>query len=359
MNISQPSFKTELYNFVRALVVCGFLYGALPWHTVRAEATLNLFTYSEYIDPEVVKEFEQRFDCKLVIDTYEEAEAMLAKMQGGGASVYDVVIATDYVMPALLKLKLLAPLPHDAVPNLKNLEPRFLSLPCDPGNRYSAAYQWGTTGIYVRKNGPKNIPPTWGLFFDAKLQLGDFVLIDSMRDTIGAALKYKGYSFNSTDPKELKEARDLVIEAKKRCTGFAASVGGKNKVLDKSARAAIVYSGEGGRGMSEDAGTVYMIPREGSNIWVDSMAILAQAPHKELAAKFINYILLPEPGAKISNFTQFATPNAAARKLIKPELLRNPAIYPPDDILAKLEFLKDLGKETWLYDQVWLQIKAR
>jgi len=110
--------------------------------------------------------------------------------------------------------------------------------------------------------------------------------------------------------------------------------------------------------MSEDKETYYFIPKEGSQIWLDSLAILAQAPHRELAEKFLNFILEPEIGAKISNYTQFSTPNHAARSLIKPDLLKNPAIYPDEKTMSKLEFLKDLGKETRVYDQLWTQIKA-
>src|SRR6185503_8728752 len=128
------------------------------------------------------------------------------------------------------------------------------------------AYQWGTVGIYASGTKDQPVDPTWGIFFDKKQQPGSFVLIDSVRDLVGAALKYKGHSLNSTNPAQLKEARDLILAAKKRCIGFDNSVGGKNKVLGKSARAAIVYSGEAARGLADDKETAYLIPREGSQI---------------------------------------------------------------------------------------------
>jgi spermidine/putrescine transport system substrate-binding protein len=176
---------------------------------------------------------------------------------------------------------------------------------------------------------------------------------------MGAALKYKGYSLNSTDPKQLKEARDLVIEAKRRSVGFEGSVGAKNKVLAKTARVGIVYSGEGVRGMSEDKETVYFIPSEGSQIWLDNLAVPAQAPHRELAEKFINFILNAKIGAQLSGFTQFASPNKAAMEFIPQGDLKNPAIYPSPEVKAKLEFLEDLGGKTRLYDEVWTQVKAK
>jgi spermidine/putrescine transport system substrate-binding protein len=324
-----------------------------------AENTLHLFIWSEYIDPGVVADFEKANHCKVVIDLYEDAESMLSKVQAAGGGTFDVVVPPDHIVTPMAKLKLLSPLRKAALPNLKHIDPKFLKPPFDPDNKYTVPYQWGTVGIYARIENGKTVEPTWGLIFDAKQQPGPFLLIDSMRDTIGAALKFRGHSFNSTNPGELKEARDLVLAAKKRATGFEASVGGKNKVVSKAARAAIVYSGEGARGMAEDANTAYLIPREGSQIWLDSLVILANAPNKALAEKFLDFCLDPEIAARISNFTQFSTPNLAARAKIQPALLNNSAIYPPPDVMAKLEFLSDLGANLRLYDEIWTQIKSR
>jgi len=320
---------------------------------------LNLFIWSEYIDPGVVKDFEKSFNCQVNIDLYEDAESMLAKVQSGGVSLYDVVVPPDHIVPAMVKLNLLAPLRHENLPNLKNLEEEFLNPPYDRGNRYTVAYQWGTVGILARQSRDRPIERTWGILFDPKLQPGPFVLIDSLRDTIGAALKYKGYSFNSTDPKQLREARDLVLEAKKRSSGFEASVGAKNKVLAKGARAAIVYSGEGVRAMQEDKDVIYFIPQEGSQIWLDNLTVLAKAPHRDLAEKFINYLLDAKVGAQLSAFTQYSSPNKAARKFLPRQALNNTTTYPPPEIRRRLEFLEDLGPKTRLYDEVWTQVKAK
>lgn len=319
---------------------------------------LNVFIWSEYIDPEIVANFEKQYDCKVTLDLYEDNESMMAKLQGGGASLYDICVPSDYIIPDLLKRKLLAPLRHENIPNLKNLEPKFASPPYDPGNKYTAAYQWGTSGIYVRKGG-QPLEQTWGLIFDSKKQPGPFLLFDDMRGMIGGALLYKGYSVNTTDPKELREVRDLLIEAKKRSQGFAGGVEGKNKVLAKAAQLAICYNGDAVRGMGEDAETEYFVPREGGEIWVDSLCIPAKAPNRDLAEKFINYILDPKVGAKLSNFNQYATPNLAAREFVNPDDLKNPAIYPTPDIMAKLEFVKDLGRKLKLYDELWTQIKSK
>jgi spermidine/putrescine transport system substrate-binding protein len=164
---------------------------------------------------------------------------------------------------------------------------------------------------------------------------------------------------NSTNVGELKEARDLIINAKKRSVGFEGSVGAKNMVMAQTARVAIVYSGEGVRGMTDDKQTSYFIPQEGSQIWLDNLAIPAQAPHRALAEKFLNFILDAKIGAQLSAYTQFASPNKASKQFIPKEDLENPAIYPSPDVLKKLEFLEDVGGKTRLYDEVWTEIKAK
>jgi spermidine/putrescine transport system substrate-binding protein len=321
--------------------------------------TLNLFIWSEYLDPRVVAEFERSHNCRVNIDLYEESESMLAKVQNGGAALYDVVVVSDNVIPALTKQNLLAPLRHTNIPNLKNLEERFLNPSYDPGNQFTAAYQWGTMGILYRKTPGKPAPDSWGILFDPKQQAGSFLLMDSMRDTMSAALKFKGWSVNSVDPKQLREIRDLLLEAKKRSVGFDGSVGAKNKILGKTAQAGMVYSGEGVRAVLENKDLGYVVPREGSILWVDSLVVLAKARHRELAEQFINYLLAPDPAARTSRFTQFSTPNKAARELLTKEELANEAVYPGAQTMSRLEFIQDLGFRSRIYDEVWTQVKSR
>jgi spermidine/putrescine transport system substrate-binding protein len=322
-------------------------------------AVLNLFIWSEYIDPKIVAGFEKQSGCKVNIDLYEDSESMLAKLQGGGASLYDVVVPSDNIVPALLKQHLLAPLRHENLPNLKNLEAKFINPAYDPGNQYTVAYQWGTVGILAHKLDGKPLPDSWAVIFDPKRPAGSFMLMDSVRDTVGVALKFKGYSVNSIDPKQLKEVRDLLIETKKRSVGFDGSVGVKNKILGKTAQLGIVYSGEGVRATADNTNLVYVVPKEGSIVWVDNLAVLAKAPHRDLAEKFLNYLLDARVGAQLSAFTQFSTPNREAKAFLNADDLKNPAIYPPAETMARLEFLQDLGGKLRLYDEVWTQVKAK
>src|SRR4029077_11491783 len=224
---------------------------------------------------------------------FEDLESMLAKLQQGGASLYDVVTPSDYVVPVLLRLKLLGEIRHDRVPNLANIEPRFAGPPFDPGNRFTAPYQWGTVGIYLRKTENRTFDRTGGLLFDPSCQPGSFLMMDGIREMVGAALKYRGHSLNSTDPRQLMEARNTLLEAKRRSVGFEGGVGGKNRVLAKAVTAAVAYNGDAVRGIREDPETEFFVPEEGGEIWMDNMAIPIQAPHREMAEKFINYILEP------------------------------------------------------------------
>lgn len=345
---------------MRKLLVAVVAMGLLTSIALGQKNRLNIYIWSEYIDPEIVADFEKQFDCKVTIDLYEDNESMLAKLQQGGNSLYDICVPSDYIVPELIRRRLIQPLRHEKIPNLKNIDPKFANPPFDPGNKYSAPYQWGTVGIYIREEG-KPVEETWGLFFDPAKQPGSFYLIDSMREAFGAALRYMGHSLNTTDPEVLKKARNLLLEAKKRSQGFEGGVGGKNKVLARQATMAIVYNGDAIRGMKEEAGkgTRYFVPREGGEIWLDNLCIPSKAPNRDLAEKFINYILDAEVGAKLSNFNQYATPNRAAREFINPEDLKNPAIYPPPEMMPKLEFLKDLGRKTRLYDELWTQVKSK
>jgi spermidine/putrescine transport system substrate-binding protein len=318
--------------------------------------------YSEYIAPELPEQFEAQTGIHARIDVYEATEEMMAKLQrAGGASQYDVVVVSDHAIPVLVHLGLLQHLDPGRIPNHRNISEQFRHAPYDPWDRYSVPYQWGTVGLMYRRDKIPHMEPTWAFLFDTTRQAGAFVLIDSMRDMMGVALKYSGHSVNSRDPNELRSAGEAVLKAKKspNCLGFEGGVGGKNKVLARMATMAVVYSGDAIRAMDEDKDVGFVLPREGSIIWVDAMTIPARAPNLDGAHKFINFILDAQAGARLSNFNRYATPNAASLPLINPQDRANPAIYPPAEQVRTLEYLEDLGEATQLYDEIWTAVKSR
>lgn len=323
---------------------------------------LNVLIYSEYLDPSIPKLFEKETGIKVEIDTYESTDEMMLRLQrGNGANHYDLVVVTDYMVPVLAKMKLIQPLEHGNIPNIRNISKTFMNPPYDRENIYSLPYQWGTVGIMYRDDLMSKVDPTWGLIFNPGLQPGPFVLINSMRDLIGAALKYQGHSINSRKKAELQKAEELIIATKrsKKYRGFDGGVGGKNKILAGDAAAAIVYNGDAVRAMKKDKRVGFIVPKEGSILWVDVMAVMAGAKNWGGAHAFINFILDPKIGAMLSDFNRYATPNAASLPLVRKKDRQDQGIYPSAAVMKKMEFLEDVGKDNDLYLKGWKAIKTQ
>lgn len=324
---------------------------------------VNVYMWSEYIDPEILEAFEKETGLKVRLDVYESTEDMQAKLQqAGGDRQYDVVVASDHVIPVLAKLKLIQPLPADKIANRVNVAEQFQNPSYDPGSKYSLPYQWGTMGLMYRKDKAPQVDPSWAAVFEEDKQPGPFVLIDSMRDMMAAALKYQGQSINARKPDQLKAAGELILKAKKspKMLAFEGGASGKNKVASGDAILAIVYNGDAIKAVEEEPEKLeFVVPKEGTLIWVDAMTIPAHAPNLEGACKFINHILDAKVGAQLSNFNRYATPNAKSMPMIEAKDRENPRIYPSEDLVKKMEYLEDLGEDTRLYDETWTAIKSR
>ena len=346
--------RRSLFPFLSALLLAA---------GVLAAADVKMLTWSDYIDPEIPKQFEKRTGIAIKIDVYEETEAMMAKLQAaGGDREYDLVVVSDHAIPVLGKLGLIRKLDLAKIPNAKNVDDRFKAPPYDPKGEYSLPYQWGTVGLIYRKN-LSGFEPSWTMIFDPAKQPGRFLLLDSMRDTIGGALKLAGADVNTHNPDDLKKAMQLALAAKQsdKFKGFDGSPAGAKKVVAGEADLAIVYNGDALNAMKEDKtnSCEYVVPAEGSIIWVDTMVVTSHAANADGAAKFIDYLLDPKIGAQLSNYINYATPNAAAMSQIAEESRKNPRIYPPDDQLKRLSYLQDVGDATGIYDEVWTAVKSR
>ena len=215
------------------LLVAAFIVLIIPM-AVHAQDELSIFIWSEYMDEEKMPaDFEKKFGIKVRLDIFENNEEMVAKLQAGGVSQYDIIVPSDYIIPILIQQKLIQPLDHGKIPNLKNLFPRFTQTENDPGNKWSVPWQWGTVGLMYRKDKlTQDQVKSWAVLFDPEKSPGPFWLIDSVREMLGIALLYQGHPFNSDNPDELKSAADLLAVTKKRseCLGFKHGVGGKNDV---------------------------------------------------------------------------------------------------------------------------------
>ena len=340
-------------------LVFGLLTVVLLAACGQSKQRLNVLIWPEYIDPKIVADFERQFDCRIILDKFDNDAAVIPKLAAGGASAYDIVCIGNHIVPALIKQNLLAPLRHENLPNFKNLSSEFTNLEFDPGNRFSLPYQWGTTGLLVRTPANGTLDESWGLVFDPAKQLGPFVLVDEMTSCLGTALRYKGYSVNTTNAAELADVRDLLINAKKRSLGFQVGTGTRQRVLTGDATVAMIWSGGIADIMKQNPGILFFIPREGAAWGIDSLAIPSRAPHRDLAEQFLNYLLDAKVAAQTAAFLGDPTVNRAALELLSPEIRNDPRIYPPPEVMRRLELSKGLGEMTKLWDEIWTQVKAK
>jgi len=310
----------------------------------QVDGDLNFYNWSEYMDPELVTAFEEEYAVDVVEDFYESNEALLAQMQAG--AVYDLIVPSDYMVGIMIQNGLLAPLNKAAVPNLGNLLDRFTELPYDPGPEYSAAYQYGTTGLGVNVSVVgEDFPRSWALLFDPERTEtfpGGVSVLNDPRETMGAALKYLGYSLNDTDLEHLQEAADTISAA---LGGIATFDSDQYDEALVSGEVAVSHGYSGnmiiGIGEAENPDDFeYILPEEGATLWIDNMAVPANAEHPCTALTFINYILDAENGAALTNWNYYGTPNEASVDFVEPEVIE---FYGPTFEAEGLEVIEDTG----------------
>lgn len=318
---------------------------------------LSVYNWSTYIAPEILTEFEQKYNALIKYDTYESSEELYAKVKPGNPG-YDVAFPSDYMVEIMAAEGLLEPLNRENIPNIKNVNAKFIDPPFDPGNKYSFPYQWGTMGIGYNYQNTKEKIDSWFALFEPKYR-GKVALLDDMRGSFAIALISLGYDPNTNNPEEIAKARDFLINNKEAIAVFAPDTG--QQLLDRGqVDLTSEWSGDIFKVMEENPNLDYAIPKEGSIIFTDNMVVLKGAGNKELAEKFINFLMEPEIAAQNSNFIKYGTPNQAAieQGLINKEDLNNPAIYPPPEVLEKLYYLEDVGEATLFYDEAWTEVKV-
>jgi spermidine/putrescine-binding protein len=346
----------------------------------ETDGDLNFYNWTEYIpygsaaeDYEVtdlVALFEETYGVKIVQTFYEDNETMLAQVEAGGAP-YDLIVPSDYMVSTMAdpEVALLAKLNKSAIPNLVNLDPLFTGMPFDPAGDYSVPYQAGTSGLgfaYEYVDDSEGI--SWGLVFDPEMSepyAGLITMLNDERETLGAALKYLGYSVNTTDQGELDEATAILAAANERIAAFDSAAFDDLLVSGESV---VAHGWNGGFFGSfdeistedydayEDFG--YAVPDEGGIVWVDLMAIPVTAEHPCTALTFINFILDPEVGGELTNYTYYMSPNLAAYEYIDPEILEDPAIFPTPETMEQLEFIADVGDFSLNYADAFAQAKG-
>lgn len=327
------------------------------------EKVLNFFNWSEYIEPEIFALFEAETGIKVVEDTFSSNEDLFAKLQAG-ATGYDVIVPSDYMVTTMIELGMLAELDHSKLSNFDNLDPKFTDPPYDPGLKHCVPYFWGTTGIGFNWNDWDEAPDSWDYLFvpeNAAEFEGRISLLDDPREVLGAALIYLGYSPNTTNEAELEEAKEMVLAIKPYIAAFDSDTYEDNMVTGD---VALVHgwSGDVFTAQVEDENIDYVIPQEGAVVWTDNLCITADAatdPQRlEMAYQWIDFLNRPDIGAMNTNFVWYASPNKEAESMIDPEILGYEAVYPPPEVLAKLHYLENVGEATELYDRIWTEIST-
>ena len=362
--VRKPSrVKKILIQRVVPVAICivfiggGFYYA--KENDVMNGEKLVVYNWGEYIDPEVLTMFEEETGIDIVYEEFETNEILYPKISSG-AIAYDVICPSDYMIQRMIENDLLSEINFDNIPNLKNIGKQYLerSRQFDPENKYSVPYCWGTVGILYNKMMVDEPVDSWSILWDPKYK-DNILMQDSVRDAFGVTLKYLGYSLNSIDLDELTEAKNLLIEQKPLVQAYVIDQV-RDKMIGNEAALGVIYSGEAIYTQKENPNLEYVIPKEGSNIWIDSWVIPKNAEHKENAEKFINFLCRPDIALKNFEYITYSTPNEAARELIEDESIRNSEIAFPDlSRYDNLETFQYLGTEAdQVYGDLWNKVKS-
>jgi len=343
-------------RFLAGAGAVGVTLSALPRKGWSQEKRVNVYNWDTYIGETTLDTFSEKTGIAVQYDLYANNEELLAKLQAGNPG-YDVIFPSDWAVENMALREMIIPLDHSKLSNLDNIDPNFRNPDFDPGLKHSVPYMWGTMGIGYRTTEVDGTPDSWGVVLDSDKYSGRIALLQDARSVIGAALKYLGYPMNSTNPKEVAEARDLIIRQKRHVKAFAPDAG-QDMLIAGDVDVVMEWNGDIVQVMAEDDELSYVVPKEGTILWTDNMCIPKGAPNVENAYAFIDHILDAEVNAEIANTIHFATANKAARAYIDEADLKNPAIYPPDEVIAASETLIEIGDAQRLYDEAWTAIQA-
>ena len=317
---------------------------------------LNFMNYGENIGEGVLEEFEEKYGIHVNQEVYDAPEEMYNKISAG-ASQYDVIVSIDYLVQRMISEDRLEKIDYSNVPNMVKIESDHLGKSFDPDNEYSVPYMSGTIGICYNTDYVDEPIDSWTALWDTKYNK-NVLLLDGVRDSLGAALKMLGYSLNTTNQDEINEARDKLIELKQN--GNLLAIGSDDNT-DKMARGeaaiSILWSGEGLNLEAEHDNIKFVVPKEGANFWIDSLCIPKGTKNKENAEKFINFLCEKDPSFRTADEIGYTTPQREAREEQDDSVKNNPNAYMPEELLKKCESYDYLGNKLKLYEQAWTDFK--
>ena len=322
-----------------------------------AEDVVNIYNWEDYISQEALDMFTQETGITVNMMNFTTNEDMLVKVRNSPSS-FDVVFPSDYCIERMIAEDLLAPIDFANVPNIQYIDANLRNPIYDPTGAYSVPYMWGTVGILYNKTMVTEPVTSWGILFDTKYQNNVF-MIDSIRDCMGITLKYLGYSMNTRDPLQLNAAKQLLIQQKKDSIVKAYQVDEtKDKMVAGEAALALVWSGDAQYAIDLNPDLAYVLPDEGSNIWVDGMVIPKAAKNKLNAEKFIDFMTRPDVAQINCNEIWYSSPNTEAIKLMGEDYINNLTMNPTQEMIDRCEFFSDIQDFIQIYNAMWLEIKS-
>ena len=334
--------------------------GASPAPAGDIESELFIYNWSDYIAPENIEAFQAEHGLTITYDTFANNEELLAKLQGG-ASGYDLACPTAEFLPAMIEDGFIEKLDQSRLPNMSLMDPSLMSQSWDPNNEYHVPKDFGTTGILVRKKVVTEPLVSWQDFFNLATgkYSGRVVLVDSLGDVLTMPLKMLGYSLNETDPAKLAEAQDILMQLAPHVLALDSDTY-QDKLATEEAVLCLGWTGPllELRANEETADTEYIVPSEGSLFWLDVWVKLSDAPHPNAAYEWLNWIQEPDIQAAETEYNGYATPNTEAKKLVSEELLNDPAIFPPEDVMPSLEGADPASTDNEDRINVWAEFKS-
>jgi spermidine/putrescine transport system substrate-binding protein len=346
--------KKTLAIMLSAAMLVGALSGCGSAGGSKKE--VKVYNWGEYIDESIFADFEAQTGIKVVYRTFTDNESMYANLSSGGAD-YDVIIPSDYMISRMIGEDMLEKLDFANIPNFGDVDPTLKNHNYDPTGEYSVPYMWGTVGIIYNTTKVTKPVDSWAALFDSDYA-GQILMFDNSRDAIGIALKYLGYSYNTTDEAQIKEAVDLLVQQRPILQGYV-----MDQIFDKleGGEAAIgpYYAGDFITMHESNPDLAFCRPKEGSNVFVDAMCIPKGAANKANAEAFINFMCSTEAGLANCDFTGYSTPLLSVREALPDEVKNDPVAYPDEKVLENCEFFVNLPQNILdLYDSEWLRLKT-
>lgn len=354
--------KIYIVSICMALLMSILAFSGCGFQDEEAEGDSVVYVYNwgDYIDPDTLEQFEEETGIHVVMDEFDTNESMYP-LVAAGAVRYDVICPSDYMIQKMIKHDLLQPLDFSRLPNARQYVGQVFykqSETFDPGNIYSVPYCWGTVGILYNRTMVDDPVDSWDILWNEKYK-NEILMQDSPRDAYMVALKRLGYSLNTTNPDEMRQARDMLIAQKPLVQAYGID-DVKDKLVSGEAAMGVIFSGEALRMMLENEDLAYVVPKEGTNLWIDSWVIPKNAAHVENAHAFIDFMSRPDIALKNFEYLTYSTPNIAVPEMEEDEDYKdNPVVFPPPEIYEGQETYQDLGEAgDKMYNEGWIQVKV-